>query len=191
MTTKTILKKIDRTGIIIEDGLIVGLIGGVVLFSVMQLVMRLFFNSGFIWADELIKMLVLWATLVASISASRENKHLKIDLISNLIASQYSMLLQAFNALITSCICIVISVHAFRFVDLTFSFDEKVLIIKKWSDHGLIAKVHPYHLIFSIWSLTQHYADFDVQIRAVLTNEEPFENAESYLINLFSRLLRP
>ena len=139
MTTKTILKKIDRTGIFIEDGLIVGLIGGVVLFSVMQLVMRLFFNSGFIWADELIKMLVLWATLVASISASRENKHLKIDLISNLIASQYSMLLQAFNALITSCICIVISVHAFRFVDLTFSFDEKVLIIiPAWIAYSII-----------------------------------------------------
>ena len=72
MINKAILKKIDHTAIIVEDGLIVGLIGGVVLFSVIQIVMRLFFNSGFIWADELIKMFVLWATLVASISASRE-----------------------------------------------------------------------------------------------------------------------
>lgn len=82
-------------------------------------------------------------------------------------------------------------IHTALSNDLKNLVDEKVLIIQKWSDDRLIAKVHPYHLIFSIWSLTQHYADFDVQIRAVLTNEEPFENAESYLINLFSRLLRP
>ena len=102
MINKLVLKKIERIGVVIEDGLIVGLIGGIVLLSVTQVIMRLFFNFGFIWADELVKMLVLWATLVASISASRENKHLKIDLISNLIKPQYSMLLQAFNALVTS-----------------------------------------------------------------------------------------
>lgn len=139
MINKAILKKIDHTAIIVEDGLIVGLIGGVVLFSVIQIVMRLFFNSGFIWADELIKMFVLWATLVASISASRENKHLKIDLISNLIAPQYSMLLQGFNALITSGICVIIAWHAFRFVALTFDFDETVLIdTPAWIAYSII-----------------------------------------------------
>jgi len=73
--------------------------------------------------------------------------------------------------------------------DLKMLVDEKALVIQKWVDKGLIAKVHPYHLIFSIWSLTQHYADFDVQVQAVLTDEDPFENAESYLETLFSKLL--
>lgn len=75
--------------------------------------------------------------------------------------------------------------------DLKDLVDEKILIIQKWSDDGLIAAVHPYHLIFSIWSLTQHYSDFDVQVRAVLTNEEPYENAELYLHDLFTKLLKP
>mgnify|MGYP006138960365 CR=1 FL=1 len=35
-------------------------------------------------------------------------------------------------------------------------------------DARRIARVDPVHLIFSIWALTQHYADFDVQVRAVL-----------------------
>tara|TARA_Y100000746_G_scaffold207351_1_gene195631 strand:+ start:774 stop:1391 length:618 start_codon:yes stop_codon:yes gene_type:complete len=75
--------------------------------------------------------------------------------------------------------------------DLKDLVDEKILIIQKWSDDGLIAEVHPYHLIFSIWSLTQHYSDFDVQVRAVLTHEEPYENAELYLHDLFTKLLKP
>ena len=56
---------------------------------------------------------------------------------------------------------------------------------------GHLADVHPYHLIFSIWSLTQHYADFDVQVRAVLGKEDPFEAAGGFLDTLYRRLLAP
>jgi TetR/AcrR family transcriptional regulator len=58
-------------------------------------------------------------------------------------------------------------------------------------DQGRIARVHPIHLIFSIWALTQHYADFDVQVRAVLGPEgdDPYPDAERYLETLFRKLL--
>lgn len=69
--------------------------------------------------------------------------------------------------------------------------DEKVAVIQGWMDAGRIAPSHPYHLLFSIWSLTQHYADFDVQVRAVLGDEggDPFPAAVQYLETLFSKLL--
>jgi TetR/AcrR family transcriptional regulator len=46
--------------------------------------------------------------------------------------------------------------------------DEKAEVIRGWMRKGRIARTDPYHLIFSIWATTQHYADFDVQVRAVL-----------------------
>ena len=46
--------------------------------------------------------------------------------------------------------------------------DEKAAVIKGWMRAGKIARTDPWHLIFSIWATTQHYADFDVQVRAVL-----------------------
>jgi TetR/AcrR family transcriptional regulator len=52
--------------------------------------------------------------------------------------------------------------------------------------------VPPVHLIFSIWALTQHYADFDVQVRAVLgAGHDPFAEAGGFLETLFTRLLAP
>lgn len=67
--------------------------------------------------------------------------------------------------------------------------DEKAEVIRAWSKAGKIAKCDPYHLIFSIWSTTQHYADFDVQVRAVLGQEHAgmgrFEDAARYLEQLF------
>ncbi len=46
--------------------------------------------------------------------------------------------------------------------------DDKAAVIAGWSEAGRIAKVDPYHLIFMMWAVTQHYADFEVQVRAVL-----------------------
>ncbi|MDB5525868.1 MAG: TetR family transcriptional regulator [Rhizobium sp.] len=67
--------------------------------------------------------------------------------------------------------------------------DEKAEVIRAWAKAGKIAKCDPYHLIFSIWSTTQHYADFDVQVRAVLGQEKAgegrFEDAARYLEQLF------
>lgn len=73
--------------------------------------------------------------------------------------------------------------------------DEKAVIIRGWMRSGRIARTDPYHLIFSIWATTQHYADFDVQVRAVLGpdrgGEGRFEDAARFLEQLFIDGLRP
>jgi len=65
--------------------------------------------------------------------------------------------------------------------DLKTLVDQKAALIRHWIAEGKLAPVHPYHLLFSIWSLTQHYADFDVQIRAVLGAEDPFDDAPDFI----------
>ena len=70
--------------------------------------------------------------------------------------------------------------------------EEKCMILRRWMAEGRIAQMPPVHLIFSIWALTQHYADFDVQVRAVLgPAHDPFAEAGEYLDLLFRRLLTP
>ena len=71
--------------------------------------------------------------------------------------------------------------------------DEKAALIQSWSKAGLIARVEPYHLIFSIWATTQHYADFDVQVRGILQPEadEHFADAASFLTHMFRSTLAP
>lgn len=79
--------------------------------------------------------------------------------------------------------------------DLKVLVDETAEIIRGWSRAGRIAKCDPHHLIFSIWATTQHYADFDVQVRAVLgpdrSGEGRFDDAARFLDQLFLNGLRP
>lgn len=73
--------------------------------------------------------------------------------------------------------------------------DEKAQTILQWMQSGKLAKADPYHLIFAVWATTQHYADFDVQVRAVLGpdrgGEGRFEDAARFIEVLFLQGLRP
>ena len=73
--------------------------------------------------------------------------------------------------------------------DLRKLVDEKAEVIRAWVKAGKISRCDPYHLIFSIWATTQHYADFDVQVRAVLgptrSGDGRFEDAARFLEQLY------
>lgn len=76
--------------------------------------------------------------------------------------------------------------------DLRALVEEKAAVLRRWMDEGRIARVDPVHLIFSIWALTQHYADFDAQVRLVLgPGHDPYVEAGGFLDTLFRRLLEP
>jgi TetR/AcrR family transcriptional regulator len=52
--------------------------------------------------------------------------------------------------------------------ELRAMVERKSAVLRDWIAAGRMAPVDPEHLFFSIWAATQTYADFDVQVRAVL-----------------------
>ena len=76
--------------------------------------------------------------------------------------------------------------------DLKQLVDDRAAVIRGWVEAGRIAPVDPHHLIFSIWALTQHYADFEAQIRMIRGDAtDPMAGAAEHLHRHFTRLLTP
>lgn len=70
--------------------------------------------------------------------------------------------------------------------------DEKAAVIRGWIARGRLAPIDPHHLIFAIWATTQHYADFDVQVKAVLGDGPGhMTRGEQTLLALFINGLKP
>jgi len=71
--------------------------------------------------------------------------------------------------------------------------DDKAGVIAGWIAEGKLAPVDPRHLIFMIWAVTQHYADFDTQVRAVLGPgvATPVQSAGPSIARVFFDGLRP
>jgi len=83
-------------------------------------------------------------------------------------------------------------IEGFIRTDLKALVDEKAGVIADWARAGRIPDLDPWHLIFSIWALTQNYADFEAQMRLLRgPDADPFDGAQAFLDQLFTRLLDP
>ncbi|NVK36061.1 MAG: TetR family transcriptional regulator C-terminal domain-containing protein [Rhodobacteraceae bacterium] len=73
-------------------------------------------------------------------------------------------------------------------VELKQLVDQKAAVIQGWVDSGKIDPIDPVHLIFTIWGMTQHYADFDTQVRALtgksIENKRFCADAEAMVTHL-------
>lgn len=109
------------------------------VLAVAQIVLRVFFNYGFIWADELVKLFVLWIALVASIAASRSNRHLRIDLVSHFVAEKYSRFPRIVVDAFAAFMCGVLAWHSWRYVQLTIEFEDTLLVnFPAWIAYSLL-----------------------------------------------------
>jgi TetR/AcrR family transcriptional regulator len=68
---------------------------------------------------------------------------------------------------------------------------RKAAVIEGWIAAGRMAPVDPVHLFFTMWAATQTYADFDVQVRAVLgrsrLSARDHERAADHVVTLILR----
>lgn len=70
-------------------------------------------------------------------------------------------------------------------------FKRKTDVFSKWAEQGKIDAVEPAHIVFLLWSSTQHYADFEVQIAAAMgkksLGKKDFDEATDALTRIIIR----
>ncbi|MBS0220469.1 MAG: TetR family transcriptional regulator C-terminal domain-containing protein [Proteobacteria bacterium] len=72
--------------------------------------------------------------------------------------------------------------------DLRRRVEDKAGVVREWIDQGKMRPLDPRHFVFQLWAVTQHYADFEVQVRAVLgrrrLTERDFADAAANITRL-------
>jgi TRAP-type C4-dicarboxylate transport system permease small subunit len=131
--------RLERWGTALENAALVILLGALMLLAVAQIVLRVFFSFGFVWADELVKLLVLWIALVASIAASRSNRHLRIDVLSHFVAEKYARVPRIIVDAFAAFMCGFLAWHSWRYLQLVIEFEDTVLIdLPAWIAYALL-----------------------------------------------------
>lgn len=71
-------------------------------------------------------------------------------------------------------------------------FDAKCALITRWIEAGRIAPVDPEHLLFTIWAVTQHYADFEAQVDVLVSGQtDGWDRATAHVDGMFRKMLSP
>lgn len=104
----------------LEDALLAILLTAMILLASTQIVLRNLFDSGLVWIDPMLRVLVLWLGLVGATVATRDNKHIRIDLLSRLFESNTHRLIQVFVGQVSAWTCLLVAWYGFGWIRLDY-----------------------------------------------------------------------
>lgn len=104
----------------IEDGILAGLLTTMILLASLQIFLRNLFDSSLLWADPLLKIMVLWVGLLGALAASRQNKQITVDVLSRILPPRPQQATRVFTSAFTAAVCAIIAYHSARFVAMDF-----------------------------------------------------------------------
>jgi TRAP-type C4-dicarboxylate transport system permease small subunit len=136
---RSALSRLDSTGRLLENIILVTLLSGMILLAVGQIVLREVFDTGIIWADQLVRLIVLWLAMMGAMAACREDRHIRIDALSHLFPESVISGIRIVVDLFAAGVCAVIAWHAFRYLQLEIEFEDTVLInTPAWLAHMVL-----------------------------------------------------
>ncbi|MBT8107178.1 MAG: TRAP transporter small permease subunit [Gammaproteobacteria bacterium] len=135
------LEKLERVGRVAEDLALVVLLGAMIGVSVFQIANRQLLGGSFslTWADEFVKIIVLWLAMVGSIAAARDNKHIRIDLITHILSGKIVTLIKLVVDTFAAIVCAVIGWHAYRLIREEISWGDTIFTdVPLWIMHVIV-----------------------------------------------------
>lgn len=104
----------------VESGLLVALLAAMIGVAAFQVVARNLFDSGLLWGDGFVRVLVLWVTLLGAMVASRNDEHIRMDLLGRLLDPRRNRRLRRLTSVFTVLILALFTWHSARFVWLDY-----------------------------------------------------------------------
>lgn len=104
----------------VESGLLALLLAIMIGVAAYQVIARNLFDSGLLWGDGLVRVLVLWVTLLGGMVASRQDEHIRMDLAGRFLSGGANRVVRRLTSAFTVVICGLFAYHSARFVWLDY-----------------------------------------------------------------------
>lgn len=109
----------------LEEGLLILALVSMIITAVLQIFLRIVFHTGVVWGDEFVRVLVLWLGLLGAVSASRNDSHIRIDLVSRYLPERFKAGVTGMIQLATALICGLSAWFGGRFVLMEFEYQSR------------------------------------------------------------------
>lgn len=121
------LRRAERWGRFLENALLVLLLAGLVVLASGQILLRNAFSIALPWADGVVRVGVLWIALLGAVAASRDRKHISIEVAARLLPGRWQVPAAALKNVITAAICGAFAWFSFKFVADSHHYGEVLL----------------------------------------------------------------
>jgi len=122
-----LLARADQAGQFIENAALVTVLTAMILLATAQIVLRNFLASGFAWGDEALRLMVLWVAMLGGVAASRENRHIAIDVLSRVLPPAPKAIAAIVVNAFTSGVSFILAWYSWVFVAESREYQDLLL----------------------------------------------------------------
>jgi TRAP-type C4-dicarboxylate transport system permease small subunit len=109
-------ERADEVADRIEQILLVIFLSSMIVIAFLQILLRNLFSTGLTWGDPLVRNLVLWVGFIGAALATKEGKHINIDVISRWMPPLEKILIELIIHLFSFIICGLLTYAALKFI---------------------------------------------------------------------------
>jgi TRAP-type C4-dicarboxylate transport system permease small subunit len=103
-----------------EDAALMLALLSMLVLAVSQIVLRNVFDSGFLWAESFLRILVLWVAMLGAMVATRENNHINIDAVSRYVPAKTKSGLLFITRIFSAVVCGAVAWYAIDLVQIEY-----------------------------------------------------------------------
>jgi TRAP-type C4-dicarboxylate transport system permease small subunit len=111
-----LLKTIDKVLTKFEGYVLITLLLTMVVMAFLQVVLRNLFSSGILWADIVLRHLLLWLGFLGAAIATSENRHINIDALRRFFSKRMRSAVEVLTNSFAAMICFMLSSASWTFV---------------------------------------------------------------------------
>ena len=93
----------------VESALLVGLLSAMIGVAAYQVLARNLFDAGLVWGDPMVRVALLWVTLVGGMAASASDRHIRIDLVARFASPAVNRHLGRLTSAFTAAVCFALA----------------------------------------------------------------------------------
>ncbi|HVT32517.1 MAG TPA: TRAP transporter small permease subunit [Rhodanobacteraceae bacterium] len=124
--------RVERAIERIETAIIAVLVLAMVVLAGAQILLRNLFETGFAWADPLLRAMVLWAAMLGALAAARDDKHIGLDLLTHFLRGRARRIARTIALLFAALLSAAMAWYGGRLVALDFDGGQPVGAIPGW-----------------------------------------------------------
>ena len=133
------LEALDRNMGRLETALLILSLSLMILLGSLQVLLRNLFSTGLPWTDIFLRNLVLWIAFLGASLATQEKRHLKIELLSNLLPPAAKTWVDVFISLFSAVVCLLLGKAAYDFVYSEYEFGSMLFHrVPAWTMEAII-----------------------------------------------------
>jgi TRAP-type C4-dicarboxylate transport system permease small subunit len=123
----------------LEEVLLICLVVLMVSLGFLQILFRNLISIGIVWVDPLVRHLVLWIALLGASIATKENKHISIDILSGYLPPPLHRTVRGGVQLFSALICLLLVHPAIRFLQIDYQAGKTLALgIPMWVSQAIM-----------------------------------------------------